>query len=193
MKVIDIISEGAMLLGLIDENDILCDTTKQESEKLENQTINDLFELSKLSIRELCTNYAPMLTTAAITTTNKTYPIASLSNCIRVEGITQNGNPVNYKIINRNINFEQDGDYTIEFSSYPNITSLENDLSFLQAYGLDAAVFGLCAYYCLTKGLFEEFEKFNQTYQDKASALKEMKVFTMPQRSWQWKQKKELW
>ncbi len=185
MKVIDIMCDSARLLGLEEECEMLCDSTKDETSKLANQTIKQMFELAKLSIRELCTNYAPVLTTTEITTTNKTYSISKLTNCIRVEGATQSGNPVNYKIINRNINFEQDGSYVIEFSSYPNISSLNDDLSFLQEYGLDVAVFGLCAYYCLTKGMFEDFEKYNQTYQEKASALKDMKVFMMPQRRWQ--------
>lgn len=185
MKVIDIMCDSARLLGLGEECDILTDPTKDETEKLQNQTIGQMFELAKLSIRELCTNYAPVLATTKIETTNKIYPINKLTNCIRVEGVTQNENPVNYKIINRNINFEQDGDYVIEFSSYPSISSLDDDLTFLQEYGLDIAVFGLCAYYCLTKGLFEDFEKYYQTYQDKASALKDMKVFVMPQRRWQ--------
>ena len=193
MKVIDIMCDSARLLGLGNECDILCDQTKDETEKMEDQTIRHLFELAKLSIRELCTNYAPVLTTSDVDTTNKTYAINKLTNCIRVEGVTQNGNPVNYKIINRNINFEQDGKYTIEYSSYPSISNLDDDLVFLQEYGLDVAVFGLCAYYCLTKGLFEDFDKYYQTYQEKASALKDMKVFMMPQRRWQWKLKKELW
>lgn len=185
MKVIDIIKDSAVLLNLSDVVDLLYDAQKTDAEKLENEEVANLLRLLNLSIRELCTNYIPMLATTAITTANKTYPLSSLDNFIRVESASQNDNLVEYKIINRVLNFDEDGNYLVEYSSYPNLKSLSDDVSFLKEYGADVAVFGLCAYFCLTKGMFEDFDKFHQTYENKCSTLKEMKTFIMPQRRWE--------
>ena len=56
MKVIDIMCDSARLLGLEEECEMLCDSTKDETSKLANQTIKQMFELAKLSINR----YRPM-------------------------------------------------------------------------------------------------------------------------------------
>ena len=50
--------------------------------------------------------------------------------------------------------------------------------------GDDLLVNGLNAYYCLSAGLFEEYNVYNARYIDTLSSLKNPKVFAMPCRSW---------
>lgn len=185
MKVIDILTNGATMLGLVETAITMQNSQKTDAEKLADADVGELFRLFNLSIQELCTSYMPILCSSKIETNNKTYPVASLNNCIRVNMVKCNDKEVKFKIINRVINFETDGTYDVEFSSYPTFSSLNDDVSFLQQYGVDVAVFGLCAYYCLTKGMFEDFERFHNAYLEKGNALKDMKIFVMPQRRWE--------
>lgn len=185
MKIKDIINDSALLLGLNDSVEILNNDEKTELEKQEDANIKLLLNLSGYSIRELCTNYASVLSTATVQTTNQVYPISSLSNYIRINSVKKDGQAVKFKIVSRNIQVEEDGCYQIEYDSYPQITSLSDDVTFLQAFGSDIAVMGLCAYYCLSKGMFEDFEQFHAQYIGKAESLKDMKTFVMPQRRWE--------
>ena len=75
---------------------------------------------------------------------------------------------------------------------YPSINSLFDDVDFLHGLSPDALVFGLCAYYSLANGMFEEFEGFHDKYLGKAEAIKELKNFDMPVRRWEWSRKRLL-
>lgn len=184
MKVIDVLTNGAIMLGLDQAAKLLQNQQKTDAEKLADADVDELFKLFNLSIQELCTSYMPILSSSVIETSNKTYPVSSLSNCIRVNMVKQNDEEVKFKIINRVINFENDGTYVVEYSSFPTFSNLTDDVGFLQQYGADIAVFGLCAYYCLSKGLFDDFKNYHDSYLEKGSALKDMKTFVMPQRRW---------
>ena len=83
------------------------------------------------------------------------------------------------------MNFEEDGTYTLVYSSYPAISSFFEDVDFLDECSLDVIVMGLCSYYTLAHGRFDEFEKFHNSYVQKAESLKGLKMFSMPQRRWQ--------
>ena len=139
----------------------------------------------KYSIQELCTNYLPITTNVDVEIKSNKYELSNLINYIRVQSVNKNGEPVNYKILNRAIMVEEDGVYTIEYSTYPEITSIFNDLNYLANLSPDVLVFGLASYYALSRGRFDEFEIFNEQYKEKAESLKEMKCFTLPQRRWE--------
>ena len=185
MKVKDLIKDSAVMLNLGEVVDILEDGTKTDAEKQSATSVAELVKLTDLSIRELCSHYMPVLSSCKITTTNKTYPLSSINNFIRMESASIEDKMVDFKIINRVLVFEADGTYDIEYASYPNINNLDDDVSFLQNFGIDVAEYGLCAYYCLTKGLFDELDNFYQRYIKKCETLKDMKTFIMPQRRWE--------
>ena len=81
--------------------------------------------------------------------------------------------------------FEESGTYEVFYYSYPEILSLFEDVDFLQKLNSDVIVFGLCAYYCLSKGMFEDFHELHDKYIERAESLKDLKIFTLPQRSWE--------
>ena len=186
MKVIEILKNSADLLGLSNESLLLTtlDETKEAS-LLENAEISSLFNLFKFSTRELCTNYIPFCTSLEITTQELKFPLANFSNYIRIANVKRGEEFVSYKILNRNIVVETEGTYTVEYYTYPEISSLFEEIDFLANFSPDALVYGLCAYYSLAHGLFAEFESFHESYIERAQSLKELKSFTMPQRRWQ--------
>lgn len=185
MKLIDIIMNSCALLGLNDELNTLKDLTAETVSSIEgNKNIEELIYLSKYSIRELCSNYIPMLNSTEITTTNKKYPLKNLTNYIRLQGVFKDDAPTNYKIINRNIVVKEDGTYTVKYLTYPEIEGLFDDLDFMSNFSPDAMVLGLCAYYSLSKGMFDEFNDFHDKYIERAESLKTLKLFDMPCRRW---------
>lgn len=193
MKIIDILQQSAELLGLTETAKKLSAALPEaENELLADEEIFTLFNLSRFSIQELCTNYVPVATSEKISTYNKCFEINKLTNFIRIQNIYKGEELVNFKVINRCIQFEEDGEYTIQYATFPEIESLFEEIDFLSNFSPDIAVLGLAAYYSLSKGLFDEFQIFHQQYIDKAESVKTLKMFNMPQRRWEWELSKEL-
>ena len=194
MKIIDILIESAELLGL--HNDIPqlnSFTTENEEEILSaNENIANLFKLIKYSIRELCTNYIPIIDKKTIVTENKTYPLAEFPNFIRIKNITKQEELVKFKLIGKSIILEEDGEYVVNYATYPVVLSVFDELDFLQEFSPDAIVLGLCSYFSLAQGRFDEFQTFNEKYVARAESLKSLKTFNLPVRRWQWERKKLL-
>ena len=69
--------------------------------------------------------------------------------------------------------------------TYPEINSMFDEIDFLSNFSPDVIVFGLCSYYCLSSGMFEDFESFYDRYISKAESLKNLKIFELPARRWE--------
>ena len=186
MKIIDIIIDGASLLNLTLDQAVLMEVNQENEKEVlkENPNIASLFNLLKFSIRELCTNYVPLSTKRKVNIVGGKYSVAMLNNFIRVENVYKNETPVKYKVINRSIVLETDGEYEISYLTYPEIYSMFDELDFAENLNSDVIVFGLCAYYCLSHGLFTDFEQFHERYIDKANSIKTLKIFEIPFRRW---------
>lgn len=186
MKVIEIMAKSAMLLGLGEEHLLLeSATSEMEEELLQKNNIASLFHLVKYAFQELCTNYIPVVECETLSSVNCKIEIKNLINFIRVQNVTQGVESVKYKIVNRNIIFEQDGEYSVEYLTYPNINSMFEEVDFLSNFSEDVIVNGLCAYFSLSHGMFDEFKDFHEMYIEKAENLKELKSFNLPQRRWE--------
>ena len=186
MKIIDILIQTSEMLCLSEEIELLKSATEEnEAEVIQNKEVNALINLFKYSIQELCTNYMPIATCVDFQTVSKKYELSNLPNYIRVQSVSKNGVPVSYKILNRAIVVEEDGVYTVQYSTYPNINSIFEEIDYLTDFNPDVLVFGLTSYYTLSRGRFDEFEIFYEHYKEKAESLKEMKCFSMPQRRWE--------
>jgi len=190
MKVIEIMAQSAMLLGLGDEFLMLENASaEQESELKENKNIISLFGLSKYAFQELCTNYIPVVASVKIKSNENKIEIKNLTNFIHIQNVKKDGELAKYKIINRNIIFEEDAEYEIEYLTYPEINSMFEEVDFLSNFSEDVIVCGLCSYFSLAHGMFDEFKAFHDEYVEKAENLKELKSFNMPQRRWEWNTK----
>ena len=186
MKVIEIMAQSAMLLGLGEEFLLLEDAkAEQETELLQNKNVLSLFSLSKYAFQELCTNYIPVVESVKMMSNENKIEVKKLTNFIRVQNVKKDGELAKYKIINRNILFEEDSEYEIEYLTYPEINSMFEEVDFLANFSEDVIVSGLCAYFSLAHGMFDEFKTFNEEYVTKAENLKELKSFNMPQRRWE--------
>ena len=125
MKIVDVLKQTSEMLALGEEINILNTATEEkESEILNNKEISTLFNLFRYSIQELCTNYMPIATSVIVEITNRKYEVSNLTNYIKVQSVYKNEEPVNYKVLNRAIVVEADGEYTIQYSTYPTINSI---------------------------------------------------------------------
>ena len=194
MKIVDILIDAAQFLGLRNETEVLNNVTPEtEDYVLENEEkVARLFNLVKFSIRELCSNYAPMVAVKKIQTNNKEFAISELENYIRIQNVLKDEQLEKYKIINRKIVFAEDGEYEVVYLTYPNITSMFEEVDFLNDLSPDVIVFGLCSYFSLAYGMFEEFENYHEEYVERAESLKGLKSFNLPNRRWEWEIKKLL-
>lgn len=198
MKIVEILAKSAMLLGLNEEANIL--TTSQpkedeteneenqnltESEILKNEKIKSLFNLSRYALQELCTNYVPVIERIYINSADCKIKVSDLPNYIRVQNIMKDEISVRYKIIKRCIYLEQDGQYCIEYLTYPNVESIFDELDFLSNLSEDVIVCSICAYFSLAHGMFEEFKEFHELYLNKAENIKDLKSFNLPKRRWE--------
>ena len=186
MKVIDILKESAELLGLAKQATLLNeqDETK-EPEIMQDQEVATLMNLFRFSTRELCTNYIPVTTIKTIKTVDNKFPINELTNYVRIVKVMQNGQPVATKILNRNLVFVLDGEYEVEYCAYPEINSIFEEIDFLPTFNADVLIYGLCAYFSIARGMFEEFENYHENYKNKAESIRALKTFVMPQRRWE--------
>ena len=189
MKIIDILTESAELLGLKHEvQQLKAITAETETEGLaSSENISSLFNLVKFSIRELCTNYVPVISSKTINLKENSFPVAELDNYIRIQAVYKNGYLIKHKVINRNIVLDDVGEIVVNYATYPEINSLFDEIDFLQNFSPDVIVFGLCSYFSVAHGMFEDFSRFHERYIDKAESIKGLKVFNLPNRRWEWK------
>lgn len=186
MKIVDVLKQASEMLALGEEINILHNATEEgETEVLKNKEISTLFNLFRYSIQELCTNYMPMATSVNVEILNRKYEVANLTNYIKIQSVYKNEEPVNYKVLNRAIVVDADGEYTIQYSTYPTINSIFDEIDYLTNLSPDVLVLSLAAYYTLSRGRFDEFEIFYDQYKEKAESLKELKCFSLPQRRWE--------
>lgn len=186
MQIIDILTDSANMLGLVQERDILSIATEEnQTSVLENNNIKELFHLVKFSIQELCSNYIPIVNAVDVEIDEKTFELKNLTNFIKLKKIMQGKDRVEFKMLNRTLHFNENGVYTIYYETYPSITSLFDEVDFLSHLSPDVIVFGLCSYYCLSKGLFDDFNMFHEKYINRAENLKDMKTFFLPTRRWE--------
>ena len=187
MKILDILIDSAGFLGLTKELETLEQINEENAEQVisDNENIAGLFNLVKFSIRELCTNYIPMVKSFTVKISDKQFALSELENFIRVQNVFFKNELVKFKIINRKMILEEDGEYVITYETYPTINDIFEDIDFLQNFSPDVIVFGLCAYYALAHGMFNEFEEFHERYISKAESLKSLRNFEIPCRRWQ--------
>ena len=185
MKIIDIMRDVSLVLGLSSISSDIEGIDLDSEDVILTDDVQTLFNLTRVAIQEFCTNYAPVTDVAQIVVTGGKFPVSDINNFLRLKRVTQNGKEVKSKIINRQINVNLDGTYEVEYYTYPNITSVNDDIDFLNNFTPDVLVSSTCAYWAVSHGQYVEFNRFHEEYVNKASAIKELRVFSLPKRRWE--------
>ena len=89
MKILDILVDSAQMLGLTEEVNLLKTLTPEAENEVidQNENVASLFNLVKFSIRELCSNYIPVIGETSVETADKKFAVGSLENFIRIQNI----------------------------------------------------------------------------------------------------------
>jgi hypothetical protein len=185
MEIIELLTTSAELLGLNEEVEALKSANEENESGIlfQYQEVERLYRLLQFSLQEIASNYIPIYAEYNVHNASNC-PISDLENYIRIKGVYRGDVAVDYRVINRNINFEL-GSYTIKYYTYPKITSMFDDIDFLSKFSPDVLVFGTCAYYSLAKGMFKEFEEFHDKYLNCAESIKCVNTFSLPKRRWE--------
>lgn len=149
-----------------------------------NSQLNRMFELTKVVLCEVY-SYANKEIEVTANAIDCQIDKSSLGNVGRIVLVRNQYGKANYRIIDDRIMVEHDGEYVIKCVVAPSTDYLNNEIDMLNgAISEDMLINGLNAYYCLTAGLFEEYNVYNGRYLDGFSKLKNSKLFAMPCRSW---------
>ena len=188
MTILDLIKKTAVIFDvqeILNESELDSITNNTQTTVLDNnEHLNRMFELSKIVLSEI---YSHVAMEVEVVAKADGYRIdkRALGNVGRIVSVKNQYGKVNYQIKDNEIIVEDNGDYIVKCIVVPNTMYLFNEIDTLNGViGDDLLVNGLNAYYCLSAGLFEEYNVYNARYIDVLSSLKNPKVFAMPCRSW---------
>lgn len=189
MTVLELIKKSAIMLNI---NEVLQDknidtiTLNNEQAVLDNNfALKRLFEFAKVMLNEISTYYLPIIKEVGCVTINKQIALSNFERMARLIGVKNGNGYTKYSIVDEAIQLKEEGEYVVVFNQYPKLTSLLDEVEVFDEFiGEDVLVYGLNSYYCLSAGLFTEFNVYNENYVNKLLKLRGAKLFSMPMRSW---------
>lgn len=190
MTALELIKKGAILLNikeiLEDENLNNVNVSNQEDCLDNNFVLSRLFEILKILLNDIASEYAPIVKEETFISDNKIIDLSKIENFMKVCAVSIDKVPIKHKIANKSIVTNFDGVFTVKYMVYPKIENLLDEVQvFDRGVGEDLLVYGMLSLYCLAIGLTDEFEIYNNVYLEKLSAIKNLKVIDMPYRRWE--------
>lgn len=187
MTILNLIKKSAIMLNIKeileeDLDSITYDT--QESVLSNNFTLKRMFEFAKLVINEV-TAYTSNLKQINLSSTSCKIELKDIPNFLKIVEVKNQFGTIKYEIINKALNFEKDDLYTIIYQAIPETKYLSQEIDLSSGVVCeDIFVNGLNSYYCLAMGMFAEYNVYNAQYNERLSKIKNLKLFSMPCRSW---------
>lgn len=189
MTILDLINKSAVMLNIqevLNEN-LNSITADNEAEVLANNfALKRLYEFSKIVLNEI-SSHLPKVEQYVCEAKGNKIELSTLTRLGKVVGVKNNTGYVDFNISGGAINVKEDGIYLVVFNQYPKTDSVLDEIEQCnQLITDDILVNGLNSYYCLATGLFNEFNIYHSHYAEKLAGFKKLKVFSMPNRSWEW-------
>lgn len=190
MTALELIKKGAILLNvkeILEDESLNNVTINNQANCLDNNfALNRFFEILKIMLNDIASEYVPIIKEKNFISTDKTIDLSSIENFLKVCSVSIDKVPVKYKLVNKNVVTNFDGVFTVKYMVYPQIETLLDEVEvFDRGISIDLLVYGMLSLYCLAVGLTDEFEIYNNIYTEKLSAIKNLKVIEMPCRRWQ--------
>lgn len=187
MTILELINKTALMLNIspiLDDKNIVDVTESNEAEIVsKNLTLKKLHEFAKVMLNEV-ESYLPKVAKLKAKTTDKKISLIG-KDIINIISVKNDFGYVKYEKVGSNLIFDTDGEYTIIYNQKLKTDSV---LDIIENHngqiGDDLLVNGLSSYYCLSMGMFAEFNVYHAHYVERLSQLKSLKVFSMPCRSW---------
>ncbi len=188
MTILDLIKKSALMLNveqILNDRDLENPTLDDLSEIFKsNNTLVRMYEFAKLTINEVCSHSA-RINEIKCDCYDNFIPLRSIPNVFKVIAVKNDNGYVKFSIINNAIKLKENGLYTVIYYQNPEINSILDEVDNNQGrISDDVFLFGLNAYYSLANGLYAEYNVYNAQYIERLSQIKNLKVFSMPCRSW---------
>ncbi len=188
MNSLEVIKKVARILkipNIYKNEDIDSITETNETEILSsNEDLNLCFDLLKLQIKEIASNVCEIIKSIVLTPENNRISLNNIGNFLKIKKIVYDNQLVSFKIINNYIVLPIDKTVEIIYSEDVQPSSLLEDIDYFKGVSDDVLVYGLCSYYSLSSGLFEEYNNFHSLYEEKIKNCKNVKVFSLKLRDW---------
>ena len=190
MTALEIIKKSAVLLNerkILDDVSLNNITVSSEETVLENNfTLNRMFELLKIMMIEISTDYIQLAREKNAYANNGEIDLSTFNNLLKVVEVKKSGVKMPFKLIDGKLTVQFTGDCIVKYLTTPNVSSLLDDVDdFKGLAGYDLLIYGLTAMYCWAVGLFNEYGVYNTIYEQKLAEAKSLKILTMPMRSWE--------
>lgn len=190
MTALELIKKGATLLNvkeILEDENLNNVTVENQEECIDNNfALNRFFEILKIMLNDIASDYAPIIKEKTFISNNKVIDLNEIENLLKVCNVSIDKVPVKHKIVNKSIVTNFDGVFTVKYSVLPKLENLLDDIDvFDRGISMDLLINGMLSLYCLAVGLLDEFEIYNDKYNKKLSALKNFKIIDMPCRRWE--------
>jgi len=188
MTILDLISKTAIMLNIQDVINDKTDITENNQEDIltNNFALKRLYEFSKMVINEINMK-TPKYIETKCNAIDGYISLDTFERLAKIICVKDKFSCVKYTQESNAIKVQQAGTYWVVFKQYPKVDSLLDEIEICgDSVTEDVYICGLNSYYCLATGLFEEFNIYNQQYTSKLDKIKNLKVFSMPCRSWEW-------
>ncbi len=149
-----------------------------------NEELNLCFDLLKLQIKEIASNVCEIIKSIVLTPENNKINLNDVGKFLKIKKIVYDNQLVSFKIINNFIVLPINQTVEIIYSEDVQPSSLLEDIDYFKGVSDDVLVYGLCSYYSLSSGLFEEYNNFHSLYEEKIKNCKNVKVFSLKLRNW---------
>ncbi|MFQ6724495.1 MAG: hypothetical protein ACLRFE_04120 [Clostridia bacterium] len=187
MTILDLIKKSAITLNIkevIDCAELGSINFENEQEILNNNfALKRLFEFAKLVISEV-SSYSPKVDEVELSSVDGKINIDSIHDLLKIIAIKNEYGYAKFIEQNNNIVVDDDGEYTIVYYKAPEVNSVLSKIEINKQLGEDLLLMGVNSYYCLATGLYAEYNIYNNQYVDRLSRIRNLKIFSMPCRSW---------
>ncbi len=185
MTIRDVLIMSANLLNLPEVDDIEAITSENCTEVMQsNKVVSKLYRLAITSLREICFNYLPVITETDIRAVDGKIEVNVLEDFVKLVKVKHNDKLVNYKFKNGIITVDEDNVYCVQYIQNPKISSILDQLDIFEELSPDILVLGICAYYAISMGMYDEFEYYHEEYLKRAEAIKKLGIYQLPNRRW---------
>jgi len=190
MTALELIKKGAILLNvkeILEDENLNNVTLSNQEECLDNNfALNRFFEILKIMLDDIASEYVPIVKEQTFISTDKVIDFSNIENFLKVCSVSIDKVPVKYRISNKCIITNFDGVFNVKYMISPKVETLLDEVEvFDRGISVDLLVYGMLSLYCLAIGLTDEFEIYNNIYSEKLSAIKNLKVIDMPCRRWE--------
>lgn len=191
MTVLEVLENASLYLNLKEEFESIFNNDKsaEVTEETQNQ-FEKLIDCLNLVVSDIAGQYCKLMTTEKVQFVDNSFDILNLTKCANKIFFVkdENGFKQNFKIIDNKIVCENSGNFTVEYSFYPQKFTKDDELSiFSGKIGVKTFALGVACEYCFVSGFFDDAKIWEERFVNcLKNNLRKIGHSHMPKRRWFW-------